>query len=261
MAVFRGIRFGSVERWQPSVYFDYCANSTINASRVSDSGPANTVVVNATKPGPICWQIGALTRGFGDRQDEQCLFLDVYRPAAAAAAAATAADGAGADASVGASSTSDSASTTGASSASLVPVVLWLHGGSLVLGSTTMFPGIDYLASSTNMLFVVPNYRVAAHGFLALPSLARSAINGKGHFVTDIDELSRHRKDIFDATKQLRRNKRSFDNIYQGYKGPRLEDHFMQWFVDEPQDTFGSVVPVRISTVNIAHCLDPSCIP
>jgi hypothetical protein len=40
-----------------------------------------------------------------------------------------------------------------------------------------MFPGIDYLASSTNMLFVVPNYRVAAHGFLALPSLARPPTN------------------------------------------------------------------------------------
>jgi hypothetical protein len=79
----------------------------------------------------------------------------------------------------------------------------------------------------------------------------RSALNGKGKFVTDIDELSRHRKDIFDATKQLRPNKRSHSSIYQGYKGPRLEDHFMQWFVDEPQDTFGSVVPVRISIVTL----------
>jgi hypothetical protein len=68
-----------------------------------------------------------------------------------------------------------------------------------------------------------------------------------GHFVTDIDELRRHRKEIFDATNKLRPNRRSHEVIYRDYKGPRLEDHFMQWLVDEPQETFGPVVPVRSS--------------
>jgi len=59
-------------------------------------------------------------------------------------------------------------------------VVVWIHGGSLVLGSTSMFPGMAFLAASTNMIFVVPNYRVGAHGFLALDSLAAHDTRGGG---------------------------------------------------------------------------------
>ena len=68
VALFQNIRFGSVERWRPPKPYDYC------------SGGGSSQIVNATRQGPICWQIGGLTRGLGDQQDEECLNLDVYRP-------------------------------------------------------------------------------------------------------------------------------------------------------------------------------------
>ena len=125
-AVYRGIKYGSIaRRWQPPTLVCNAAGQKFNA----------------LVQGSICWQIGRQLRGFGTKQSEDCLNLDVYVP-------------------------------PGASHNHSTPVVVWLHGGSLVLGSTTMFPNLAFLAAATNFIFVVPNYRVGAHGFLATDGLA-----------------------------------------------------------------------------------------
>lgn len=58
----------------------------------------------------------------------------------------------------------------GTTSASKLPVLLWIFGGGFELGSTVMYDGTPLVQDSINMglpiLFVAVNYRVGAFGFL-----------------------------------------------------------------------------------------------
>ena len=77
-------------------------------------------------------------------QTEDCLFIKVFvRPGA----------------------------TRNGSARSLIPVVVWLYGGSLIAGSTESYPGIENLARLDDVVLVVPNYRLGAFGFLTSPAL------------------------------------------------------------------------------------------
>jgi len=97
-----------------------------------------TSVLDASQPGSACLQAGAPPT-FAPTGSEDCLFLNVYRPAAA--------------------------STTP------LPVIFAIHGGGFVLGSSAFVDGTS-LAKNNNVIVVSINYRLSALGFLAHPALS-----------------------------------------------------------------------------------------
>ncbi|KAA9110871.1 carboxylesterase/lipase family protein [Microbacterium rhizomatis] len=128
--VFRGIRY---------------AAPPIGGRRWRDPLPAPSVVgpIDATTFGGVApQQINpALTLGPGARQDEDCLFLNVWRPAGASGRA--------------------------------LPVMVWLHGGAYTFGSSSqpLYDG-GALVESGDVVVVTVNYRIGALGFLDLSSFS-----------------------------------------------------------------------------------------
>ncbi|MEI6440695.1 MAG: carboxylesterase family protein [Alphaproteobacteria bacterium] len=97
-----------------------------------------TTPVAKTKPGAACIQTGAASfRSTGDSED--CLYLDVHRPAG---------DGP-------------------------FPVMVWIYGGAFTSGSTGMYADPSALVSK-GVVVVAMNYRLGALGFLAHPALRDS---------------------------------------------------------------------------------------
>ncbi len=90
-------------------------------------------VRDAVKAGAACPQPGGEGRG----SSEDCLFLDVYRPA---------------------------------DSSRNLPVLVYIHGGSFVVGSGDDFDPTR-LVTGAHMIVVTLNYRLGALGFLTLPGL------------------------------------------------------------------------------------------
>ncbi|KAK6503168.1 hypothetical protein TWF481_008201 [Arthrobotrys musiformis] len=87
-------------------------------------------------------------------QSEDCLFLDVYVPAAAIKG-----------------------------QAKNLPVMFWVYGGGYVLGSKNFFiyNGTPLMKSAQNqMIFVAPNYRMGAYGFLAGPTVEKEGVPNAG---------------------------------------------------------------------------------
>jgi len=89
-------------------------------------------VRDANQFGPACMQTDDV------QKSEDCLFLNVWRPFSP--------------------------------SQSPLPVMVWIHGGAMVHGSSTMYPG-DALAAQ-GVIVVSMNYRMGRLGFFAHPALA-----------------------------------------------------------------------------------------
>jgi len=94
-------------------------------------------VREADKFGPACMQTDDVAKS------EDCLFLNVWRPAA--------------------------------TPVQPYPVMVWIHGGAMVHGSSTIYPG-DALAAQ-GVVVVTLNYRMGRLGFFAHPALAAEAPN------------------------------------------------------------------------------------
>jgi len=92
-------------------------------------------VLAATRFGPSCMQPDDVPKS------EDCLTLNVWRPAA--------------------------------SSVEPLAVMVWIHGGALVHGGTSLYPG-DALAKQ-GIIVVSMNYRLGRLGFFAHPALAAEA--------------------------------------------------------------------------------------
>lgn len=107
-------------------------------------------VYNASTRRGICWQLHGAPRppSTPQQQREDCLTLDVVVNAQATSAGHS-------------------------HNAQPLPVIVWLYGGSLIAGSTDSCPGVNRLAALADVVLVMPNYRVGAHGFLSLPELDR----------------------------------------------------------------------------------------
>jgi len=105
--------------------------------RVPQSVQAWSEVKDATKFGPACMQTDDIPKS------EDCLTLNVWRPAAAAEHP--------------------------------LPVMVWIYGGALVHGSTAMYP-LDAIAAQ-GVVAVSMNYRMGRFGFFAHPALAAEAPN------------------------------------------------------------------------------------
>lgn len=110
-------------------------------------GPAEpwTAERDATQLGPGClenyspaYQRGGSSRWL-IRGDEDCLNLNVYAPASARPG-------------------------------DRLPVMVWLYGGGLVLGSNRQYDP-SHLAQAQRVIVVAPNYRLGTLGFLAHPGL------------------------------------------------------------------------------------------
>ncbi len=97
----------------------------------------------ATRPSPICVQDNAsnpLTAGYAPRQSEDCLYLNIFRPAARAKRA--------------------------------LPVMVWIHGGAFIMGAGGM-PDYDGSAlAKRGAIIVTINYRLGRFGTFAHPALA-----------------------------------------------------------------------------------------
>lgn len=103
--------------------------------------PAWSGVRPATSYGPACPQ------GSGSPVTEDCLYLNVYRPARA--------------------------------TNERLPVLLWIHGGGFSSGSGSAFDG-SLLAETNNIVVVTINYRLGAFGFLNVPGLSKSGAGNYG---------------------------------------------------------------------------------
>jgi para-nitrobenzyl esterase len=97
-------------------------------------------VRDASKLGPACPQTvrpALVAGGVADNQSEDCLQLNIWRPAGA----------------------------------KKLPVMLWIHGGAHVVGSGT-FPAFDGSAfARQGVILVTINYRLGALGYFAHPAL------------------------------------------------------------------------------------------
>lgn len=103
--------------------------------------PAGWAAVrDATKPGLRCIQDSRVDPDFGRPTGEDCLNLTVWTP-----------DGATPD--------------------SPRPVLVWIHGGGFLNGSSDIY-NARWLATRGNIVVVSINYRLGALGFLAHPALA-----------------------------------------------------------------------------------------
>ncbi|KAF7327270.1 Carboxylic ester hydrolase [Mycena kentingensis (nom. inval.)] len=110
-------------------------------------------VLNATTQPAQCWQVesaNALStnpyrrvhakRAPTSVSDEDCLFLSVYYPSDA----------------------------SGAPPNKTLPVMVWIHGGGYLLGSSSQFRGSDLIRQANNgLVVVVIQYRLGLFGFLA----------------------------------------------------------------------------------------------
>jgi para-nitrobenzyl esterase len=98
---------------------------------------------SATSYASRCPQL-ASSNGAGS-ENEDCLYLNVFRPAGAAR-----------------------------ERAARLPVLFWIHGGGFINGSGDQHDGA-LLARTNHVVVVSINYRLGVFGFLALPSLDREA--------------------------------------------------------------------------------------
>jgi para-nitrobenzyl esterase len=104
--------------------------------------PRWTSVRDATKPGLRCIQDVRVDPDFGLPTSEDCLNLTVWTPA-------------------------------GATPKSRRPVMVWIHGGGFLNGSSDIYNS-RRLATRGDIVVVAINYRLGALGFLAHPALAGS---------------------------------------------------------------------------------------
>lgn len=98
----------------------------------------------ASAPGPDCVQDSAhnkLTPGYSNRESEDCLYLNVWRPHAARGAR--------------------------------LPVMVWIYGGAFIMGSGSL-PEYDGAALARHGAVIVTiNYRLGRFGSYANPALSR----------------------------------------------------------------------------------------
>lgn len=137
-----GVRTGEVEKFL-NVPFAAAPVGPLRW-RAPQAPGAWSGVRSATDFGPACPQMvrpAVVAGGVADRQSEDCLQLNIWRP-------------------VGAKK---------------LPVMVWIHGGAHVIGSGT-FPAFEGSAfARQGVILVTINYRLGPLGYFAHPSLTKGA--------------------------------------------------------------------------------------
>ncbi|MFC7530375.1 carboxylesterase/lipase family protein [Actinoplanes sp. GCM10030250] len=114
-----------------------------------------TGVRDATRPGPACAQPAGLPVGVPS-DAEDCLYLNVTTPAGA---------------------TKSGGVTTSGGERNRLPVIVWIHGGSMMFGTGDMYRP-DRLAADA--VVVSMNYRLGVMSFLTHPALDSGSPHGSG---------------------------------------------------------------------------------
>ena len=143
---------------------------------------ASVLPCNATRPSCFGRDVPGVNTSF---MSEDCLYLDIYTPSKAAMdASAASSSAASAPASASASRTpSQPPPPPSSPPPPLLPVMVYLHGGSLVEGSSTAIQsGFGGVANTTRagVISISINYRVSVLGFLALDALAEADARSSG---------------------------------------------------------------------------------
>jgi para-nitrobenzyl esterase len=99
-------------------------------------------VRDGTVPGPSCPQMGG-SPVIGRTENEDCLYLNLYRPAATASGAS-------------------------------LPVLVYVHGGANTVGGAVQIDGAR-MAAENRVVVVAINHRLGSLGFLNHPALAQQA--------------------------------------------------------------------------------------
>ena len=147
---FHGIPYARAGRWQ-------------KAGRLSE--PAWSGIFDARQPGHFCPQLlrealNVTLQNRGKLQDysEDCFFLNIYRSARLG-------------------DMSDSKP--------LMPVMVWIHGGSFVHGAGSLYNGAALSLGVSDALVVTVNYRLGIFGFLQLSEAGNRLAN---FALTDLSE-------------------------------------------------------------------------
>jgi para-nitrobenzyl esterase len=114
-------------------------------------------VRDATRQSAACLQFQPTGVRETQAVSEDCLYLDVYRPA-------------------------------GTKPGAKLPVLVWYHGGGWTQGTGVIYGG-QTMASLTHSIVISTNYRLGALGYLALPALdAENPAVGSGNYAT-LDQI------------------------------------------------------------------------
>ena len=127
---------------------------------------------NAKEFKKACVQGAKPTMAKGSQED--CLYLNIWSPA------------------VELSSKALSKNSPNNAKPELKPVMVWIHGGGLMMGSANESPyNGEYLAREQDVVVVTLNYRLSFLGFLALPSTdaSQSTILGNQGFLDQVAAL------------------------------------------------------------------------
>lgn len=166
----RGVDDGSAVAWKGVRY----AAPPVGELRFRAPEPPQrwTEVLDATAYGSVCPQppVPNFPLDLGAAQSEDCLFVNVWAP-------------------------------SGTAPGDAKPVMVWLHGGAYVLGSSTQ-PLYDgrRVANSGDVVVVSLNYRIGVFGFLDL-----SAFGGPGRF-----DSNNGLRDVLAALRWVRDNIAAF---------------------------------------------------
>jgi para-nitrobenzyl esterase len=203
-----------------------------------ESAGAWTGTLDATRYRSACPQVSRF--GLTDASDdEDCLYLNVTVPAPAHG------------------------------SLKKRPVMVWIHGGAYVGGSSNLYP-LDYLARTGDLIVVSINYRLGALGFMAHPAFA-PAHNG---------DLGL--EDQREALRWVKRNIAAFGgdagNVTLAGESAGAASVCMQLIAaDESRGLFNKAIiqsvacPVHLLTVaeagrlgeqfaSLVHCTDPAAL-
>lgn len=167
----RGIDDGKALSWKGIPY----GAPPVGALRFRAPEPPTpwTEPVDATEFGPVCPQpsVPNFPLDLGAKKGEDCLVLNIWAP-------------------------------SGTKPGDSKPVMVWLHGGAYVLGSSsqTLYDG-QRLASSGDVLIVTLNYRIGAFGFLDLSGFS----NSRHRFDTNVGL-----RDILSALRWIQGNIAAF---------------------------------------------------
>jgi len=133
----RGTEVGSSDAFLGVPY----AAPPVNDLRFAPPAPAASWrgVRDASRQAPACLQFQPGGVRETQATNEDCLYLDIYRP-------------------------------HGANRRATLPVIVWVHGGGFTQGTGVIYGG-QTLAARTNSIVVSINYRVGALGYLALAQL------------------------------------------------------------------------------------------